>query len=122
MVNNAMLNCLKLLKAGILRTFCLTPLDFFNVYKFGLKVNKKLVKKWKFIYYSSKNYKLLVLVLIIKIKEKESILKPVTPVPLLLLFKKIKNLNIKMLYNSFLFKKKYLKLKMKTLSLMNLRL
>jgi hypothetical protein len=45
MVNNIMLNHLELLKAGILRTLYLTPLDFLNTYKFGLEVNKELVKK-----------------------------------------------------------------------------
>jgi hypothetical protein len=45
MVNNIMLNRLELSKAGILRTLYLTPLDFLNTYKFGLEVNKELVKK-----------------------------------------------------------------------------
>jgi hypothetical protein len=45
MVNNAILNRLELLKTGILRTLYLTPLDFLNAYKFGLEVNKELVKK-----------------------------------------------------------------------------
>ena len=45
MVNNAILNRLKLLKAGILRTLYLIFLDFLNAYKFGLEVNKELVKK-----------------------------------------------------------------------------
>ena len=40
-----MLNCLKLLKAKILKTLYLILLDFLNAYKFGLEVNKKLVKK-----------------------------------------------------------------------------
>jgi len=44
-VNNAMLNRLELLKARILRTLYLTPSDFLNAYKFGLEVNKELVKK-----------------------------------------------------------------------------
>ena len=45
MVNNAILNRLELLKAGILRTLYLIPLDFLTAYKFGLEVNKELVKK-----------------------------------------------------------------------------
>ena len=45
MVNNAMLNYLKILKAGILRTLYLILLDFFTAYKSELKVNKELVKK-----------------------------------------------------------------------------
>jgi len=45
MVNNVILSRLKLLKAGILRTLYLTPLDFLTAYKFGLVVNKELVKK-----------------------------------------------------------------------------
>jgi len=44
-VNNTMLNRLKLLKAGILRTLYLIPSDFLNAYKFGLEVNEELVKK-----------------------------------------------------------------------------
>jgi len=44
-VNNAMLNRLELLKARILRTLYPTPSDFLNTYKFGLEVNKELVKK-----------------------------------------------------------------------------
>ena len=81
------------------------PLDFFIAYKFRLVVNKKLIKKWKFIYYLSQGYKLLVLVLTIKIKE-ESAPKLVTLAPLLLLFKEVKGSNIRMLYNLFLFKSK----------------
>jgi len=53
MVNNTMLSRLELLKAKILRTLYLTPLDFLTAYKFGLVVNKELVKKWKLIYYPS---------------------------------------------------------------------
>jgi hypothetical protein len=45
MVNNAMLSCLELLKARILRTLYLTPLDFLTAYKFRLVANKKLIKK-----------------------------------------------------------------------------
>ena len=45
MVNKAMLNCLKILKAGILKTLYLTPLDFFTTYKLEPKVDKELVKK-----------------------------------------------------------------------------
>jgi len=44
-VNNAILNRLELLKAGILRTLYLIPSDFLNTYKFRLEVNKELVKK-----------------------------------------------------------------------------
>ena len=100
-----MLSRLKLLKARILNTLYLTPLDFLIAYKFGLIVNKELIKKWKLIYYLSSGYKLLVLALTIKIKE-ESILKLVTLVPLLLPFKKVKGLNIRILCNLFLFKGK----------------
>ena len=81
------------------------PLDFFTAYKFRLVVNKELIKKWKFICYLSQGYKLLVLALIIKIKE-ESVPKPVTLVPLLLPFKEVKGLNIRILYNLFLFRGK----------------
>ena len=52
-VTNIMLNSLKLLKAKILRALCLTPLDFFIAYKFKLKINKKLVKKQRLVYYLS---------------------------------------------------------------------
>jgi len=52
-----------------------------------------------------------VLALTIKTKEKESAPKPVTLMPLLLLFKKVKGLNIKMLRSLFLFKSKVLKTK-----------
>jgi hypothetical protein len=45
MVNNVILNRLELLKARILRTLYLTPLDFLTTHKFGLVVNKELVKK-----------------------------------------------------------------------------
>ena len=45
MVNNAMLNCLKLLKARILKTLYLIFLDFFTAYKFRSIVNKELIKK-----------------------------------------------------------------------------
>jgi len=44
-INNIILSRLKLLKAGILRTLYLIPLDFLTAYKFGLVVNKKLIKK-----------------------------------------------------------------------------
>ena len=44
-VNNAMLEGLKVLKAGILIVLYSTPLDFLTAYKFGLEVNEKLVKK-----------------------------------------------------------------------------
>ena len=88
MINNIMLNCLKFLKAKILKTLYLIPLDFFTAYKFRLVVNKKLIKKQKFICYLSQGYKFLVLALIIKIK-KESILELVTLVPLLLPFKEV---------------------------------
>jgi len=53
MVNNAILNCLEILKAKILRTLYLIPLDFLTTYKLKLKVNKELVKKWKLAYYLS---------------------------------------------------------------------
>jgi len=91
MLNNAILSYLELLKAGILRTLYLIPLDFLTAYKFRLVVNKELIKKWKLVRYLSQGYKLLVLALTIKTKE-ESILEPVTPVPLLLPFKEIKGL------------------------------
>jgi len=52
-----------------------------------------------------------VLALIVKTKEKEFTPKLVTPAPLLLFFKEVKNLNAKMLYSSFLFKDKVLKAK-----------
>jgi len=45
MVNNIILNRLKLLKAGILKTLYPILLDFLNTYKFRLEVNKELVKK-----------------------------------------------------------------------------
>ena len=104
-INNIMLSCLKLLKAGILKTLYLILLDFFTAYKFGLVVNKKLIKKWKLVCYLSQGYKLLVPALIIKIKE-ESVLEPVTLVLLLLLFKEVKGSNIRMLYSLFLFRGK----------------
>jgi len=87
-VNNTILNCLKLLKAGILRTLYLIPLDFLTTYKFGFIINKELIKKWKLVCYLSQGYKLLMLVLIIKIKKEEFALKPVILVFLLLFFKK----------------------------------
>ena len=105
MVNNTILSRLKLLKARILKTLYLIPLDFLTAYKFRLVVDKKLIKKWKLIYYSSQGYKLLVPALTIKI-EKEFIPEPVTPVPLLLPFEEVKGLNAKILYSSFLFKGK----------------
>ena len=49
-VNNAMLNCLELLIARILRALYLTPLNFLIAYKFKLKINKELVEKQKLIY------------------------------------------------------------------------
>ena len=45
MINNAMLSYLELLKAEILKTLYLTPLDFLTIYKFRLVVDKKLIKK-----------------------------------------------------------------------------
>ena len=78
MVNNALLNHLKISKAEILRTLYPTPLNFFNAYKSEPKVNKKLVKKWKLTYYPIYGYKLLVPALTIKAKEEKSALKPVT--------------------------------------------
>jgi len=110
-VNNIILNCLELLKARILRTLYLIPLNFLTVYKFRSIVNKELVKKWKLACYLSQNYRLLVLALTIKTKEKEFVPEPVTLAPLLLLFKEVKNLNIKMLYSSFLFRGKVPKTK-----------
>jgi len=53
MVNNIILNCLEISKAGILRTLYPIPLDFFIAYKLKLKINKELVKKWKLAYYLS---------------------------------------------------------------------
>ena len=105
-VNNAMLNCLELLKAGILRTIYLIPLDFLNTYKFRLEVNKELVKKQRLAYYLSQGYKLLVLALTIKAKGEGSILELVTLGPLLVPFKEVKGLNAKMLRSAFLFRGK----------------
>ena len=44
-VNNAILEYLKVIKARILTVLYLTPLDFFTAYKFRLEVNKELIKK-----------------------------------------------------------------------------
>ena len=104
-INNIILSYLELLKARILRTLYLTPLDFLTAYKFRLVVNKELIKKQKLIYYLSQGYKLLVLALTIKTKE-ESTLEPVTLVPLLLPFKEVKGLNVRILRSSFLFRGK----------------
>ena len=52
-VNNTILECLKVLKARILTVLYLIPLDFLTAYKFGLEVDKELVKKWKLAYYLS---------------------------------------------------------------------
>ena len=112
-VNNAILKCLKVLKAKILTVLYLTLLDFLTVHKFGLKVDEELVKKQKLAYYLSQGYQLLVLASTIKTKEKESILELVTLVPLLLSFKEIKGLNIKILGSLCLFKGKILKVKKK---------
>jgi hypothetical protein len=106
MVNNIILSRLELLKAGILRTLYLIPLDFLTTYKFRLVANKKLIKKWKLIYYPSQGYKLLVLALTIKTKEEKSALELVTLAPLLLPFREVKGLNSKMLRSSFLFRGK----------------
>ena len=106
-----MLNRLEILKAGILRTLYLIPLDFLTTYKLELKVNKELVKKWKLARYLSQGYKLLVLALTIKAKEDKSTLEPVTLGPLLLPFKEVKGLNAKMLCNLFLFRGKVPKAK-----------
>ena len=110
-VNNIMLNRLELLKARILRTLYPIPLDFLTVYKFKSIVNKKLIKKQKLACYLSQGYRLLVLALIIKTKEEEFALELVTLVLLLLPFKKVKGLNIKILRSLFLFKSKVLKIK-----------
>ena len=104
-INNTILSRLELLKARILRTLYPIPLDFLTTYKFGLVVNKELIKKQKLVYYLSQGYKLLVLALTIKTKE-ESALEPVTLVPLLLPFKEVKGLNIRMLRSLFLFRGK----------------
>ena len=96
------LSRLELLKAGILRTLYLIPLDFLTAYKFGSVVDKELIKKWKLVCYPSQGYKLLVPALTVKI-EKEFILKLVTPVPLLLFFEEVKGLNIRILCSLFLF-------------------
>ena len=48
----------------------------------------------------------MVLALTVKIKEEESTLKLITLVPLLLLFKEIKGLNVKILRSSFIFRGK----------------
>ena len=101
-----MLNYLELLKAGILKTLYPIPLDFLNAYKFRLEVNKELVKKWRLAYYLSQGYKLLVLALTVKAKGKGSVLELVTLGPLLVPFKEVKGLNIKMLYSLFLFRGK----------------
>ena len=53
MVNNTMLERLKVLKAKILTVLYIIPLDFLTIYKFGLEVDKELVKKWKLAYYLS---------------------------------------------------------------------
>ena len=66
-----MLNRLEILKAGILRTLYLIPLDFLTTYKLELKVNKELVKKQKLTYYPSQGYKLLVLALTINAQEED---------------------------------------------------
>jgi len=66
MVNNAILDCLKILKARILKALYPIPLDFFTVYKFGLEVNKELVKKWKLACYLSQGYRFLMPALTIK--------------------------------------------------------
>jgi len=109
---------LKLLKARILKALYLTPLDFLNAYIFRLKVDKKLVKTWKFIYYLSQSHKLLILILIIKPKKK-SASKPITLTFLLLPFKEIKGLNIKVLCILFLFKNKIPKIKKEDLEFNN---
>jgi len=101
-----MLNRLELLKARILRTLYPTPSDFLNAYKFGLEVNKELVKKWRLVHYLSQGYKLLVLALTIKAKGEGSALELVTLGSLLVPFKKVKGLNAKMLRTLFLFKGK----------------
>jgi hypothetical protein len=44
-VNNTMLECLEVLKTKILIALYPTPLDFLTAHKFGLKVDKELVKK-----------------------------------------------------------------------------
>ena len=111
MVNNAILNRLELLKAGILRALYLTPSDFLTTYKFGPKVNKELVKKWKLARYLSQGYKLLVLALTIKTNKEKDTLEPVTLAPQLLPFKEIKGLSAKMLRSSFLFRGKVPKAK-----------
>ena len=109
MINNAILSCLELLKAGILKTLYLISLDFLTAYKFGLVVNKELIKKYKLIYYLNQGYKLLVLALTIKAKGDRSVLKPVTLGPLLVPFKEVKGLNAKMLRSLFLFRGKVFK-------------
>ena len=106
-----MLNYLKISKARILKTLYLTPLNFFTTYKLKLKVNKELVKKQRLAYYLNKGYKLLILASTIKIKEEESTLELVILVPLLLPFRKVKGLNIKILSSLYLFKGKVPKAK-----------
>ena len=61
--------------------------------------------------FRSKGYKLLVLASTIKIKKEESVLKLVILVLLLLPFKKVKGLNIKILSSLYLFKSKVPKVK-----------
>ena len=104
-INNIILDRLKLLKTKILRTLYLTPSDFLFAYKFKSVVNKELIKKWKLIRYLSQGYELLVPTSTVKIKE-ESVPEPVTLVPLLLPFEEVKGLNIKILRSSFLFRGK----------------
>ena len=111
MVNNTIINYLEISKAGILRTLYPIPLDFLTAYKLKLKVNKELVKKQKLVYYPSQGYKLLVLALTIKTKEKRFTPDLVTLVPLLLPFKEVKSSNAKILRSSFLFKNKIFKTK-----------
>ena len=84
-------------------------MDFLNAYKFGLEVNKELVKKWRLAYYLSQGYKLLVLALTVKAKGEGFILELVTLEPLLVLFKEVKGLNAKILRNLFLFRGKVFK-------------
>ena len=95
-INNAILSRLELLKAKILRTLYLTPLDFLTAYKFGLVVNKELIKKQKLVCYLSQGYKLLVPASTVEIEE-ESVLELVTSAPLLLPFEEVKGSNAKML-------------------------
>ena len=52
-VNNVILKRLEVLKARILTVLYLILLHFLTAHKFGLEVDKELIKKWKLAYYLS---------------------------------------------------------------------